>query len=153
MSKRRRPTDKGSIEVDSEQETATEFPIDVSVQYKHNMYLVELICMSLLRQLCRYLKMRTVSQRRVSTLTSPVSWILSQRRYVSLTVYLIIVVLCSQEREGEDEGGEGEGEGGEKGEDSAQDSEEERAKVQLAKSWVEAEETDTSDEEVCGNEG
>ena len=61
-----------------------------------------------------------------------------------------VIVLCCQEREGEDEGGEGEGEGEERGEDSAQDSEEERGKVQLAKSWLEAEETDTSDEEVCG---
>lgn len=38
-------------------------------------------------------------------------------------------------------------EGEENGSGSAQDSEEERAKV--ARSWLEAEETDTSDEEVC----
>lgn len=61
-----------------------------------------------------------------------------------------IVVLYSQEREGEDESGNEEGEVGEGGEDNGQDSEEERTKVQLAKSWLEAEETDTSDEEVCG---
>lgn len=66
-------------------------------------------------------------------------------------------VLHSQEREWEDEGGEEEVEGEERREGNVQDSEEERAKVQLAKSWLEAEETDTSDEEVCeevkGEEG